>query len=233
MSAHTFLPAVADIAAVFEEECKSRGAATVDCYQDDQRLLARGVFGPALAVRPGDQIQGGVALRAEGPELFVHPFTWRQVCTNGAMASTVLATHRLERLEVDVSVASTVFVGAVLEELRSAIELCANPARLEESVEQMRSATALGGALAINLLTHLLRANDHQRQMILSILDRHAADDDRSAYGVFNAVTSVARDSADPEVRWRLETLGGQLLERLAGERHRLPLETQLVTVGA
>jgi len=33
--------------------------------------------------------------------------------------------------------------------------------------------------------------------------------DDRSAFGLMNAVTSVARDQDDPEVRWRLEELGG------------------------
>ncbi len=33
--------------------------------------------------------------------------------------------------------------------------------------------------------------------------------DDRSAFGLMNAVTSVARDQDDPQVRWHLEELGG------------------------
>ncbi len=33
--------------------------------------------------------------------------------------------------------------------------------------------------------------------------------EDRSAFSLMNAVTSVARDQDDPEVRWQLEELGG------------------------
>jgi hypothetical protein len=32
---------------------------------------------------------------------------------------------------------------------------------------------------------------------------------DRTAFGLMNAVTSIARDQDDPEVRWQLEKLGG------------------------
>jgi hypothetical protein len=31
-------------------------------------------------------------------------------------------------------------------------------------------------------------------------------------FGLVNAVTSVARDQKDPQVRWRLEELGGGIL---------------------
>ena len=41
------------------------------------------------------------------------------------------------------------------------------------------------------------------------IVETFLEDDDRSAFGLMNAVTSVARDQDDPEVRWQLEELGG------------------------
>ena len=214
MSAHTYLPATADIAAVFEEECRERGADTVDCYRQEQRLLARAVFGPPRAVRPGDQIRGGVAVRLDGPALVVHPFSWRQICSNGAIAPMVLGSHRIELLEVDVTTASAAFTGSVVAELRDAIATCAGPVCLEECVEMMRRATEVDGALAITLLTHLLRAQtDVEREMLMRMIERHGAGGDPSAYGVFNAVTSLARDTADPDLRWRLEALGGQLLQ--------------------
>jgi hypothetical protein len=214
MSAHINLPSASDIAAVFEQECRERGAAGVDCYQNDGRLIARAVFGPARAVRPGDEIRGGVAIRVEGAEVVVHPFTWRQVCTNGAIAPLVHGSHRIERLEVDVATVSAAFTGAVVEELRSAIAICADPALLGETVDSMRSATDADGALAITVLTHLLHAvNEPQRQMLTAILDRHAAGGDPSAYGLFNAVTSLGRDTSEPDLRWRLELLGGRFLQ--------------------
>lgn len=78
----------------------------------------------------------------------------------------------------------------------------------------MRRATQVDGVLAITLLTHLLRAqSDIEREMLTRMIERHGTGGDSSAYGVFNAVTSLARDTADPDLRWRLQVLGGQLLQ--------------------
>jgi hypothetical protein len=49
--------------------------------------------------------------------------------------------------------------------------------------------------------------------MLTRMIERHGTGGDSSAYGVFNAVTSLARDTADPDLRWRLQVLGGQLLQ--------------------
>ena len=46
-------------------------------------------------------------------------------------------------------------------------------------------------------------------QLLDSIRGRYTASRDRSRFGLMNAVTSVARDTRDPELRWRLEELGG------------------------
>ena len=217
MSARIYLPAAADIAAVFEEECIARGASAVDCHCDDRRLIARAVFGPELAVRPGDVTRGGVAIRADGPMLLVHPYTWRQVCSNGAIAAQVLGTSHAERVEVEEALVSSVYVGGALDALRAAIGHCADPARFTESVEQMRGATEVSAAIAIALLPHILRAEgNHQREVIMAVLDRQMGAADPSAYGVFNAITSLGRDSSDPERRWRLEVAGGELLRRVA-----------------
>jgi hypothetical protein len=46
-------------------------------------------------------------------------------------------------------------------------------------------------------------------QVAQSILGKFASEGDRSGFGLMNAVTATARDTADPELRWRLEELGG------------------------
>src|SRR5260370_13501237 len=46
-------------------------------------------------------------------------------------------------------------------------------------------------------------------QVAGTILERFSQAGDRSRFGLMNSVTSVARDTADPEVRWRLEEMGG------------------------
>jgi hypothetical protein len=45
--------------------------------------------------------------------------------------------------------------------------------------------------------------------MVRDILRRYEQGQDRSRFGLMNAVTSAARDTRDPELRWGLEELGG------------------------
>jgi hypothetical protein len=52
-------------------------------------------------------------------------------------------------------------------------------------------------------------------EILSSVLRTFTNGRDRSVFGLMNAVTSVARDEPEPETRWRLEELGGAILESL------------------
>jgi hypothetical protein len=219
MSTRTYLPTVADIGVLFEEECTSVGAASIDSYRDEQRAFERAVWEATEVVRPGDGIRGGVALRAEGPWVLVHPYTVREVCTNGAISAHVAATFRVERVQAEAQTISAAFVGGFETELRSAIRACADPAHLAQAAEQMRGAAEMDAEMMIMILPHLLRSMGPVQQDVLSIIvDRFDDAGDRSGFGLVNAVTSVARDARDPEVKWKLEMAGGELLSRVAPE---------------
>ena len=43
------------------------------------------------------------------------------------------------------------------------------------------------------------------------MLDRFLDEGDLSRYGLMNATTSLVRDTTDPDLRWRLEELGGEV----------------------
>jgi hypothetical protein len=42
--------------------------------------------------------------------------------------------------------------------------------------------------------------------------ERFGQEGDPTMYGLVNAVTSVARDTSDPDLRWKLEEAGGLLI---------------------
>jgi len=46
-------------------------------------------------------------------------------------------------------------------------------------------------------------------EVLEQIAGRFLRERDRSAFGLMNAVTSLARDTREPEMRWRLEEFGG------------------------
>ena len=98
---HEYLPTTRAVRAAFEGEIAALGGVVRDAYDDGARLFLRAVLPPTDEVRPGDAVQGGVAVRAAGPEILVHPYTFRQVCTNGAIHAQALETRQVARVAVE------------------------------------------------------------------------------------------------------------------------------------
>ena len=48
-------------------------------------------------------------------------------------------------------------------------------------------------------------------RLLRQIMNQFIRETDQTRFSLTNAVTTVARDTRDPEVRWRLEELGGAI----------------------
>src|SRR6478672_719200 len=226
----TYLPTPADIRQAFAEEIGSLGGKVTHTYEDRERFFARAVLSSDTEIRPGDRVRGGVAVRAGGVSLDVFPYTFRQVCSNGAIAAQALEGRRLERVEgMEVAVPSY-DVAVVCTDLRLAVRACAAPEAFETTTGQMRAATETEANIALNLLPFLAQLPAGMAQHWLPrILHRFTRDGDRSAFGMMNAVTSVARDVRDEETRWRLEELGGSIPARLTPKPTFAPPAAELI----
>src|SRR5256885_684810 len=82
------------------------------------------------------------------------------------------------------------------------------------AADGMRSATLAEADQFLNLLPALSSVLHHlpakqASEIVQQILGRFARDGDRSGFGLMNAVTSTARDTRNPDLRWRLEEFGG------------------------
>jgi hypothetical protein len=208
-----YLPAGPEIFEAFEQEARDLGGTVPDVYAEGDLLYARTVLQRAVEARPGDRIHGGVAVRTHDTEILVHPYSYRVVCTNGAIAAFATGSRVVER--VDVAAPSTA-INAVLEELRDAIRAAAAPAALETTIGAMRSAAQREADVMVQLLPLLPHMPPGLRaSLVRTIVRRFEAERDGSILGLVNAVTSVARDTVDPETRWRLEELGGGMRARL------------------
>jgi hypothetical protein len=196
-------PTTAEMKALFAEEIAAAGGVVSDTFDDGRRLFMRSVLPRLREVAIGDQLQGGVALRATEEEVSVHPYVFRLVCRNGAIAAHAIQTRHLEA--EDFTTPEEVS-GAV----RAAVRDCCSPEAFTASAEQMRSAREIQADMALNLLPLLSRMPPAFLTRILpQIMDRYFQEANRTRYALLNAVTSVARDTADAELRWRLEELGG------------------------
>ncbi|MHB8954724.1 MAG: hypothetical protein ACYC4U_17255 [Pirellulaceae bacterium] len=239
------LPAAQAIQEVFAAEVIRLGGQMTDEYRHDELLLLRSVTTHTEHVRPGDAIQGGVALRTSEQEIFVHPYTFRQVCRNGAIVAQVMQAQCIMRVDSD---ASPEDVDEVLQDVRLAVQMCMDPASLRDSVYAMQYARRMHGNLSalISMLSTVRFSKSLISHLLQAITQRFEQSRERSMYGLMNAITSLARDTRDPQTRWQLEELGGTIpalvhpIHRLGGttalpwaeSRCELPEEQEEVVTG-
>ncbi len=198
----------AAILSAFADELAECGGRVTERFDDGRQLFARGVLPRTGDVARRDPVQAGVALRATGEVIDVHPYLFRLVCKNGQIFVEAAETRRID-------VPGWAPVEMVLDELRLAVKLCAGEEPFATAAGQMRRAR---GDTDVNLMITLMPYLHHFAHwpQVLGQIVRQFTREHPSRFGVINAVTATARDARDPEVKWRLEELGGQLaaLER-------------------
>lgn len=211
-----YQPATGTIIEAFVEEIEALGGTVPDVYDDGLRLCARAVLPPSADVRPGDAIRAGVAVRVMGADISVHPYTFRKVCSNGAIAGHALETRRLERIAAADVFAPTYEVSVVMTDFALAVQACASEEAFTRAADEMRTAAEIEADIAIQFLPYLSSMpSSMTAHVVPMIFQRFAAGRDMTLFGLVNAVTSVARDTRDPDVRWRLEELGGSMPARV------------------
>jgi hypothetical protein len=194
---------VATIRAVFTEEITARQGSVPDVFDDGSRLFLRALLPLGDEVRPGDRVQGGVALRSDGREVFLHPYVFRLVCRNGAIMAQTTQTRHLADLQQRPP-------EEVLTSLREAIQACCVPEAFTTATRQMRSAQEMAADLGLMLLPALPGLPTAAKgQLLEQIFSNFTSAGDSSLFGLINAVTATARDTRDPQLRWDLEELGG------------------------
>jgi hypothetical protein len=197
----------------FTEEIGSRGGRVTDTFDDGRRLFMRSVFPESLEVRPGDKVQGGIALKASEAGVWLYPYIFRLVCTNGAIAAQTLESQSIEELDMcepDI----------VIQLVREGIEACTAEA-FSRNVAKMRASTNVEADLALNLLSLMSRFPAPRNvELMQQVMDRFTHDGDKSRFGLANAITSLARDTRAPALRWDLEEFGGGIAMGTNSQHH-------------
>ena len=196
-----------EIAKIFRKEITSFGGKVFDCFDDGRRLFLRALLPREDTVRPEDRVQGGVALKAVDNQIQIYPYIFRIVCSNGAVMAHVLETRsiHLPKPKDD-----------TIEEIRAAARACTTPEAFSIGVAQMRSALHAPGRESEKEVARLLELRDYTAphgpdtwvKFVEAVLE-NSKEIGPSRFAVINAITSTARDTDDPELRWWLEELGG------------------------
>jgi hypothetical protein len=152
----------ARVLAVFAEEVRARRGEVTQTFDDGKRLFSRAVLPHVAEVGPGDQVRGGVAIKATGNEVWLYPYTFRRICSNGAIVARTLeerpiADPHLEQPEL------------VLEAVRSTVEACCKAEVFTGAVGEMRKARE---ATATDLLLQILPLLSRSSYLVSGLIDR-------------------------------------------------------------
>ena len=208
-AAVAFLPSTEEIRGVVEPEISFLGGRVSDCIDHGSRLFIRAVLPMAREVRRNDAVNSGVAVKVLGGKIHVRHYTLCQVCRNGMIMSRTVFARSVERVEPS---ASPEEISSVVSELRDVFRSCSFPEVLDKATRQIRSAARRPAVDAMRALTMPTDVPpERQTEMRREIVSRFESGRDPSLFGLMNAITSTARDEPDPEVRWRLEELGGSV----------------------
>jgi hypothetical protein len=196
-----------EIATIFAEEIAAQGGTVTDTFDDGASLFVRAVLPDEREVQPRDRVQGGVALRATEDDVWVHPYVFRQICSNGAIIARATQTRHIDRADFSYDAESELAAA-----VREAIQDCCSSQAFENAAEAMRSSVHSPVDMALNFVSMLSRLPEEVRSRFLApILDRFLKSSSHSRFDLMNVVTALARDTTDPKTRWQLEELGGAI----------------------
>ncbi|MHC4954663.1 MAG: hypothetical protein ACYTGZ_12325 [Planctomycetota bacterium] len=189
---------VKSIFELFREEVADLGGRVTEHVLGERRLFARSVLPMQVNVVARDSVNPGVALRCSNEEIEVRPFVFRKICSNGAIRAQSADGALLHS-------------GCDPLDIRLAIRAAASEESFVAFVGGMRS--SIGRTPDFEHLLMGLRGTDPE--LLLDLLEglRHGRMPD--LYQLANAITARARDTADPEVKWRREALGAAVFARL------------------
>jgi hypothetical protein len=193
-----------EILEAFTEEISAREGKVIESFHQPGQLFVRSVLPHAEEIRAGDKVQSGVALRATDTAAWVYPYVFRLVCKNGAIMA-----HAAEGREIPNLESVPVFEAASL--VREAVESCCEKNAFAAAAEQMRTAAQQPIDAVLSMMPLLSRMSSLSPELARQIFKRFFHENDRTRYGLMNAVTAVARDTREHSMRWRIEELGGQI----------------------
>ncbi len=182
-----------------------------------KRFLAGTFKGIEKAITRGDAVHGGLALELGNKEAKLYAYTLRLVCSNGLISTLA------DEEEEFTWYRETEFEEAIY---RKYAELGTTASQVAELYRESRQQAA-DARLWQHVLHSLNQLHASHRWMDLMFLALHEErrrqfsspasrqgnpDNGFSRFELINAVTAMARDTQEPELRWRMEQLGGELL---------------------
>jgi len=185
---------------------------------DTVHMMKPGYIHPTNPEFNGDPMFPGIVVRNSevGASKFrVDVFTWRLVCSNGAIMTSGISKVHLGRKiggEGEISFSERteqLDAMTVLSGMNDIIKQVFDPVKMQEIIEHIKAGQKVAidePVKAVENICEQWKISDHLKDEIL------AQFTEKTIYGLGNAVTAVARDQENVEDQIKLEQIGGEIL---------------------
>ncbi len=191
--------------AAFKDAIAPLGGTIKNQNDTPQRAYCRAVLPVTEEVRPKDLLKPGIAIRASGLAIHITPYVFREICGNGAIWAHSSAAISLTVTEDTTDLAIEDFVDA-------STKLAASEETIAACLEEVR--TAIGTKVDVRRLllsTPSIGILDSDLHLVVA-LELARQPEATTRYDAMNVVTAIAREIQDPEIKWKLESIGASLL---------------------
>ena len=181
---------------------KTQHASLITKTDHSSGRYIRAILPPMFEARPNDKINYGIAFKIHpDKKIELGPYLYRIVCENG-----VIVSHERLNQELDIEDMLEFEIGP---RILDAMEKCCTPITFETLHKYVMAATFQTGNLR-HIFHRLSNFTQWSQRTSLynHIVQRLDAVEQPSRYDLMNAITSLARDTFDQEMKWNLQKLG-------------------------
>lgn len=213
---------VTHILDLFAEDINERSGKILETFRHNERAFSRALLPSRMEVKAKDQLQAGVALKATPVSLAIHPFVFRQVCSNGCIYGKSIQSRKLNQVGHSYCLEMNGKVNEVVTELdvdwwfKDSVAGCCRAEVFANTSNTFSLAlhhplTGPGSVEKALMGSLNLEKFPGAKEYHAKIMKEYLAQDEPVLFHLINAVTAVARDLRDPEKKWKLECFAGDL----------------------
>ena len=188
------------ITGILNNEIAALGGNVSD-YDEGDCLYIRATLPNVDPLWPGDDVQGGIAVRATADDIRVQPYIVRHANSNGLIITHPIETHCLSRSTPS---SSMVDKTKITKRLRYAVKSCSSRQNFKRSADQMRSLKDQKiyeqdfDEEFMHFMAKISRVEEISPKADDNIIDRifikYYQEKDGTLFGFLDAVTATAQD---------------------------------------
>jgi len=193
---------------LFIKEVGAYGGHIIQTSINKQHVLIEATLTISDSLLKGDYVQGGVALYYSPEFIAIHPYLFRLICESG-----LLITDTPENCIIWRQGDKALTQENLIKQLNTAIKDCTKKDTFSQTIASLKTSLSKEVILLKEILSLPRFTEDNS---LLDELLKHAIiEDDDTAFGLINTITSTARDITFPQTCYQLQKLAGEITQRV------------------